>query len=146
MLTSESYLLAKGDGALAASHSVTTDANSATVIITRTLPSDFPDLVRQFVGETVTVVETQVWSLTDADAERHGTMSIEISGAPVTMKATTVIRKTATGAAVVINGQIKVAVPLIGGRVETHVLEHLADVIAEEQHIGVQWLAENPRK
>lgn len=141
MLTSESYLDAKGSGALTASHRVSSGPDSVTVVITRTLPSNFPDLVRQFVGETVTVVETQTWSTSETSSGRPGTMDIEISGSPVTMKATTLLTGNSAGSTVTITGQIKVAVPLIGSRVEVHVLEHLAGVIADEQAIGVQWLA-----
>jgi len=142
MLTSESYLASKGSAALTSSHHITTDSESITVVISRTLPSDFPDLVRRFVGETVTVVETQVWSTHIDTAGRRGTMNIEISGSPVAMKATTLLSATEMGSTVAITGQIKVAVPFVGGQVESHVLEHLAGVIADEQEIGVQWLAE----
>jgi len=143
MLTSQSYLEAKCADSIKGSHALASTTDSIEVTVTRTLPADFPDMVRQFVGDTVTVIETQVWSLLESKSGRTGSMNISIAGAPAKIVAELQLEASATGSRININGNVKVSVPLVGGRVESAIIDHLANVTALEQNVGDAWLREN---
>src|SRR5699024_11591131 len=64
-------------------------ARSFTVRTELSMPTDrVPDMVRPFVGSSVTIHETQSWSAPAADGGRQGTMTLEVAGTPAGLTAT----------------------------------------------------------
>ncbi len=69
-------------GASSASATVQGDPSGAFVVRTElAMPTDrVPDIVRPFVGSSVTVREEQSWSAPASDGSRTGTMKLDVAG------------------------------------------------------------------
>jgi hypothetical protein len=114
----------------------------ATVTTSRTLPSDrLPDFVRRFAGDTLTVRRVDRWGPAGDDGARDGTVSVEITGAPVRLTGRITLAADGHGARQQISGDLKAAVPLIGGKVEKAAQTPILAAIDKEQEVGADWLA-----
>jgi hypothetical protein len=124
-------------GTLGAEVSVTSD---------RELPTDtIPDFVRSFVGDTVTVRQQERWNPAGARGARTGTLSVEIVSTPVRFTGAIRLAAADTGRSTVesFEGELKAAVPLIGGRIEKATEPAIRAAIEVEQRTGTAWLAEH---
>lgn len=124
-------------GATTASSTVEGDPQQGpfTVRTELTLPTDrVPDMVRKFVGQTVTVRETQGWSAAESEGARTGTMSIEVVGTPASMTADLRLAPTGTGSSTVsIDGDLVAKVPLLGPRLEKAAVPYVSTVLRAEE-------------
>lgn len=101
------------------SSNVSTAGDKTRIISERVLPTDdLPDIARTFVGPTLTIAEVQVWGPPAADGTRTGELQVQIKGAPMTLKGSVRLSPTAAGSVQEIDGELKVSVPLIGGKLE----------------------------
>ncbi|PRY61265.1 uncharacterized protein DUF2505 [Knoellia remsis] len=103
------------------------ESGGRTVISTeRVLPTDnLPDIARGFVGDTLTVIESQTWGPAAADGSRSADLNLHIKGAPMTLRGTITLAPTATGSVEEIDAELKAGVPLIGGKLEKAAAEPL---------------------
>lgn len=123
-------------GASEASSSVEGDPAGAFTVRTQlALPTDrVPDIVRPFVGSSVTVREEQQWSAPAADGARSGTMNLEVVGTPASLKATLTLHAQAEAAATVeIDGDLVAKVPLLGARLEKAAVPYVSKVLRAEE-------------
>lgn len=97
--------------------------------------TDLPGFARTFAGETTQAVQRESW--TDRTG---GTLAIEAPGKPTESRGT--IRLAARGAQTVetVELEIKVKVPLIGGKLEKLMAEKVAAGMDAEREVGVAWL------
>ncbi len=119
---------------------VTESGGDTIVKVQREMPSDdVPDIARKFVGQTLTVVQTETWHPAKADGSREADVRGEISNTPVTLKGTAQI--TAAGASTVqsIELDVKVAVPLIGKKIEPFVVDAIRSGLQKEHELGKDW-------
>jgi hypothetical protein len=126
-------------------HDVTVESRdgAATVRSRRTMPTDqVPDLVRNLVGSTLTVVQVEEWGPADADGGRRGTVAVEVSGAPVRLEGTLRLAPAGGGTVETVDGDLKARVPLIGGRIEKAAEPAIRMAIETEQREGLAWLAQ----
>ena len=118
---------------------------SATITTKRTMPTDsFPDFVRSFVGESVQLVEVDTWQPAAADGTRAGTLSVEIAGTPVQMSAAMRLSpeggERRPGTVQSVDGELKVKVPLVGGKIEKAAEPAIRMAIRTEARVGQDWL------
>jgi hypothetical protein len=126
--------------ALSYSVEVSESGGDTIVKVQRELPSDdVPDIARKFVGQTLTVVQTETWHPAKADGSREADVRGEISNTPVTLKGTAQI--TATGASTMqsIELDVKVAIPLIGKKIEPFVVDAIRSGLQKEHELGRDW-------
>jgi len=100
------------------------------------LPTDrVPDVVRPFVGSSVTVREEQSWSAPQDDDSRRGTLALEVAGTPASLRATLTLSPAGeTSSIVEIDGDLVAKVPLLGARMEKAAVPYVSNVLrAEEQ-------------
>lgn len=99
------------------------------------LPTDrVPDVVRPFVGSSVTVHEEQSWSAPETDGSRHGTLNLEVAGTPASMKATLHLSPAGgAGSTVEIDGDLVAKVPLLGARMEKAAVPYVSTVLQAEE-------------
>lgn len=148
MMTDEAFLDAVCRATHAISHdaSVTEHAGGATVVTTRDLPTDgFPDFVRSFVGETITVVQTVTYAEEGADGRRDGDLMITMGTAPIGLKGSISIAPSAAGAdatTVVIDGELSSSVPFLGGKIEKAAEPSVRSAVRKEHETGLAWLAQ----
>lgn len=117
---------------------------TTTITTKRTVPVALPDFARKFLSPTNETTQTDVWNAPAADGSRDGVWNIAVAGAPVRMSGTVRLGPAgSTGCTNTIRGQLKVAVPLVGGRLEKMLVEQTGRVIDAEGEFGRRWLAEH---
>lgn len=96
-----------------------------------------PSFAKKFVGDTIHIVQREEWSsATDA------TLDVTIPGRPGHLKGTITLRPDGDGTVETVSGDLKVAIPLVGGKIEVLVGELLEHALQTEQRVGTAWLAE----
>lgn len=108
-------------------------AGTFTVVTTLEMPTDrVPDMVKPFVGSSVTVTETQCWQAPSADGSRTGTMQLDVLGTPagLTGELSMAGQEQTT---VVIDGELKARIPLLGAKLEKAALPYVAQVLRVEE-------------
>jgi len=143
MLADEEFQKRKcvATGALRHSVSIRTQDDRTVIVSTRELPSHhFPHFVRSMVGETLNVTETQDWGPSRADGTRHGTLTVEIAGAPVHLHATLSLAPCGPGSIENIEGDLKASIPFLGGKVEAAAAPAVMAAIRVEGETGSAWL------
>lgn len=113
-----------------------------TVTTRRQMPTtDVPAQFRALVGGNLEIREVQAWQAASGDV-RHGTLVVEVTGAPVRLTGT--LRMIATGAGsttVTIDADLKASIPFFGGAVEKAIAEAMRSAIRAEESAGAAWLA-----
>jgi hypothetical protein len=116
----------------------------AQVRVERTFPAEVPDFVRAFVGQTLTVVQTEVWEAPRPDGVRIAALQIQFTGLPASMKGSQTLERVGAGAHQLIRGELSVSIPFIGRRIEPEVAKAIVAAAAKEQETGRAWLARKP--
>ncbi|MCB7137150.1 DUF2505 domain-containing protein [Cellulosimicrobium marinum] len=116
-------------------------AGSFTVVVRRTLPTDqIPSHVRAFVGGRLEIRQAEAWE-PEGDDVRAGTVSLEITGAPVRLTGTVRLRAAPDGTTVQsYDGEVKASVPLFGGAIEEAAAEAVRTALSAEEDAGQEWL------
>ncbi|MFC7376295.1 DUF2505 domain-containing protein [Brachybacterium sp. GCM10030267] len=124
----------------------TADGDPAGAFTVRTelaMPTDrVPDVVRPFVGSSVTIHEVQTWSAPEADGSRSGTTKLEVAGTPAGMTAS--LRLTPAGeqaSGVVIDGELTAKIPLLGSRLEKAAAPYVTKVLCAEEKSAAKYQA-----
>ena len=114
MLTDQKFL----DEVCVASESLSYNASveDSVTKTSRTLPA--PESAARFTGPTVTVNEEVAWGNSSADGSRVGAITMTVLGQPVGFKATVRLEPGGRGSVVDIAGELKVAIPLLGRKLE----------------------------
>ena len=117
------------------------DGGGAVVTITREVPAAVPAALRSMVGETVEIVQTESWGAADDSGTRVAGLDIKITGQPVKMSGT--IRMAPQHGAVVsvVEGELKVAIPFFGKKVEPDIAKAILTAMSEEQRAATKRLA-----
>jgi hypothetical protein len=132
----------RATGAVGSEVSVDQTGGGATIRTNSELPTDqFPDFLKKFVGDTVHVVRVDTWGPAAADGARDGTIVVEIKGAPVRLTGTITLRPEGAETVEDVQGDLKAAVPLVGGKIEKVVAPSIQGAVAKEQEVGLRWLA-----
>ncbi|MEU8224000.1 DUF2505 domain-containing protein [Kribbella sp. NPDC048915] len=119
---------------------VSTSGTDTVVRVSREMPStDIPDMAKKFVGETLTVVQTETWHAPGADGSRTADVAGEISNTPVTLKGTARIAQQGAQTVQSINLDVKVAIPLIGKKLEPFVVDAIRSGLQKEHDLGHEW-------
>lgn len=100
-----------------------------------------PSIVAKFTGGTLNVVETIEWRAAAADGSRAGSILIEIPGQPVRLAGTVSIDRVSGGSAMVMAGDLRINVPLIGKKMEQSAAPAMAAGFRTHEHVGGRWLA-----
>jgi hypothetical protein len=104
------------------------------------LAYDLPDIARKFVGQTLTLVQTETWHPANADGSRDADVQGEVSGTPVRLKGTERIAAEGDSSAVQsIDLDVTVALPLIGRKIEPFVVDAIRSGLQKEHELGRSW-------
>lgn len=112
--------------------------DTMTVTVDQRRPADgIPSFARKFVGDTIHIRQHEEWhSTTDA------TLDVSVPGKPVHLRGTITLRPDGDGTVETVSGEIRVHVPMVGGRLEKLIGELLGHAFNAEQRVGRTWLAE----
>ena len=108
-----------------------------TVVVDQTQPAGgVPSFAKKFVGDEIRIVQRERWrDTTKAD------LDIEIPGKPGTMKGGITLVGDGTHTVQTVAGDIRVKLPLVGGRMEEMVGDIFRAALRTEQRTGAAWLA-----
>ncbi|MCW2812168.1 MAG: hypothetical protein JWP61_2626 [Friedmanniella sp.] len=113
--------------------------NGVTTHTSRTF--DAPDAVARFTGSQLSVVEDTVWSPAGAEDARTGTLTMNVTGQPVSLKGQIRIQPGGRGTLVDLTGDLKVAIPLLGRKLEQSTAPTVLAGFETQQSVGDRWLS-----
>ena len=96
-----------------------------------------PAFAKKFAGETTKAIQREEW----AD-HSGGSLTIETPGKPTSMSGTITLTGSDGGTVERVDLEIKVKVPLIGGKLESLMAEQVREGMDVEQQVGAAWLRE----
>jgi len=82
---------------------------------TRDISADLPGFAKKFLNPTTTIVQKEVWTLTD-DPTKKGVVEVQAKGLPMQMTGDIILKPTNDGSENILNYEIKVNIPLVGGK------------------------------
>jgi hypothetical protein len=101
--------------------------------------SRLPGAVRSILNGDLVVEREERWE--PAGAEYSGTSAVSISGVPGEIRGRSRVAPRGDGTELVITAQVKVSIPLIGGKLEKVVAEQVGKLLATEAEYAEKWLA-----
>jgi hypothetical protein len=137
MMTEQKYLeeVCEASGALSYHVSV----EGSTTRTSRTLPA--PDTAARFTGPELTVNDEIVWGTSSSDGSRSATVTMNVLGQPVTFKGNQQLSTGGRGSVVDVSGELKVAIPLLGRKLEESAAPAVMAGYRTQQEVGNRWLA-----
>lgn len=118
-----------GDGSQLVSREVG-EGGAVTVVVSRALPAGVPGFLQKFLPSDRRVTTTDAWAA--GDGERSGTWRAVIAGAPASMGGTMRITEAPGGSRYTIDGEVKVPVPILGGKAEGFIAEAVGKLAERE--------------
>lgn len=95
-----------------------------------------PAIAKKIAGDTTRALIEESW-----DGPGGGTLEITAPGKPTTAKGTITLIATDSGTSEVVELDVKVKVPLIGGKLESLMADNISSGMDVEQTVGAAWLA-----
>ncbi len=120
---------------------VDADETGGVVEVTRVLPAEVPDSVKALVGETVTVTQKEVWGPASGDGTRRADVTLQVKGQPATMTGSSTLGPAAEGSQLLISGDLKVKIPLFGGKLEKELAKAVTTALTKEHEVGREYLS-----
>lgn len=119
---------------------VTASGDDTVVRVERELPTDrIPDFAKKFVGSTITVIQTETWHRPAADGSRQADVRGEIRGTPASFTGTLALTPSGAKTVQAADLDVKVAVPLVGKKIEPFIAQAIEGSMVKEQEIGQTW-------
>jgi uncharacterized protein YndB with AHSA1/START domain len=139
MLTDRSFREQVCDAQRVLEKSVTIAPNGAGTTVTvdqKQRAAGIPSFAQKVVGDQIHIVQKESWTTaSDADLE------VGIPGKPGHLLGTVTLRPEGTGTVQTVTGEIKVNIPLVGGKLEKLIADMLARALDTENRVGHRWLA-----
>jgi len=137
MMTNQEYQ----EQVCVASEAIRYDVSVAgpTTHTSRTLPA--PDSASRFTGPELTVVEDNAWNAAEADGARTGSLTMNVEGQPVRLVGQLRLAPGGRGTTVTLTGELKVAIPLLGRKLEHAAAPAVLAGFNTQQRVGDRWLA-----
>lgn len=95
-----------------------------------------PSFAKKFTGETTRAIQVEEWPDTTG-----GSLRIDAPGKPSSIEGTIALVATGTGTTEVVELDIKVKVPLIGGKLEKLLADQVRNGMDVEHGVGKAWLS-----
>jgi hypothetical protein len=99
---------------------------------------DLPAFARTFAGDSTQAIQRETWT-----SASGGDLRIEAPGKPTSIGGTIRLEPDGAGTTEVVELEIKVKVPLIGGRLEKLMAEKVQAGMDLEHQVGQTWLKEH---
>lgn len=97
---------------------------------------DLPAIAKKIAGDTTQAVITEEWS-----EPTRGSISITAPGKPTKAEGTITLKPAGTGTTELVELEVKVKVPLIGGKLEQLMADNIDAGFDVEHQVGQAWLA-----
>jgi hypothetical protein len=113
---------------------------AVTLVVSRRLPDGVPGFLQRFLPSDRRVTTSDTWGPAEG-GERRATWKAEIAGAPARMGGTMRIEPLPTGSRYTIDGEVKVPVPIVGGKAESFIAEQVVRLAEAEAAVVEKVLA-----
>ncbi len=127
---------AQAGSPLRAESSVSDSGDGAIISVFRQMAINPPGFIKNFVGDTIGIQETQTWT-----SPTTATLLVEILKQPGDVRGTVRLTESGSSTVVTVDAQVAVRVPLVGGKVESYVAGILDLLLAKDEELGKAWLA-----
>lgn len=98
--------------------------------------TEVPSFARKLVGDELNIIQAESWS-----SPTNGTLQVSIPGKPGEMKGTITLVGDADGTTETVAVNVKASIPLIGGKIESFIVDILVRALRAETKVGREWLA-----
>lgn len=117
--------------------SITPAGDGMAVSVDQVQPaSGIPSFARKIVGDEIEILQREEWSsATDA------TLEVSIPHKPGHLKGTVTLREQGSGTVETVDAEIKVNIPMVGGKLEKLIADLLGSALRSEHRVGIAWLA-----
>ncbi|MFC5285908.1 DUF2505 domain-containing protein [Actinokineospora guangxiensis] len=127
-----------GPGAALVAHSEA--GGTVTYRLRQTVPAEhLPPIAKSVLRGDLVVERTETW--TPEGSGFTGTTTARVGGVPGEITGTYGLRDTASGCSWRTEGEVRVKVPLIGGKIEGVIAEQVTRLLAAEAAFTADWLA-----
>jgi Protein of unknown function (DUF2505) len=124
--------------ALRKSVSVGQDGGGMKVVVDMVQAAEgIPGFARKFVGDEIQLVQTEYWS--DIETAR---VEVVIPGKPGRMNGTVTVRESGGTTTETVHMEIRVGIPLVGGKIESLIADLLRKALRVENAVGRQYLTD----
>jgi Protein of unknown function (DUF2505) len=115
---------------------ITPDGSGADVRIEQAHGTDrIPSVAQKLVGDEIRFQQHESWATSsNADVE------VLIPGKPGEMHGTLALRQDGADVRQVVEMEVKVSIPLVGGKLEDMIAGFVGRVFDAQHHVGVKWL------
>lgn len=112
-----------------------------TVVTELKMPTDrVPDIARKFVGERISVEETQSWQAPEETGERSGTMRFTVAGLPVCVEGESRLLQEGDQSRLDVSGDLSAKIPLVGGKLEKAAVPYIGRVLQAEARAAQRYI------
>lgn len=94
--------------------------------------------IERFTGPTITVTDEVAWAEADGDT-RTGTTVVAVEGMPVTLRGTVTLAPSGEGASLTYDGDLTVAIPLLGPALERQAAPLLLEALSRQAEVAQTW-------
>ena len=117
---------------------ITPAGDGMTVKVDQYRPAtEVPSFARKLVGDEINILQEEEWT-----SQTDMKLLVSIPGKPGSMAGTVVLRGHDGGVTETVAVEVKVNIPLIGGKLEGFLGDTLLRALRAENKVGVRWLAE----
>jgi hypothetical protein len=96
-----------------------------------------PSFAKRFVGDEINIVQEEQWTSRTA-----GTVTVTIPGKPGEMAGDILVAEDDAGTTETVRMDVKVGIPLVGGKIEGLIADLLTKALRAENRVGREWLAQ----
>ena len=121
------------DGSRTVQHEVAADG-SVLLVVSRDLPEGGPGFLTRFLPKDGRAEQADSWGPA-VDGGRAGTWRAQITGTPARVTGTMRLEPTPTGTRYVVDGEVTVPLPLVGGRAESFLADMIGRLSAREADV-----------
>jgi uncharacterized protein YndB with AHSA1/START domain len=129
------------EGATAASVEADDRAGNPRIVSKRKVTVDLPGFAKKVMAPTNTVVQTDDWAAAAADGTRVCAYTVEVQGVPSRIDGTVTLSAEGGGTSQVVEAEVKVSIPLLGGRLERFAVDSATKLLAREAEFTARELA-----
>jgi hypothetical protein len=115
---------------------ITPNGAGMTVKVDQFRPAtEVPSFAKKLVGDEINIVQDEVWT-----SPTSASLEVTIPGKPGEMKGSIAIAPSPTGTVETVKVEVKVNIPLIGGKIEGFIADILVRALRAETKVGREWL------
>jgi hypothetical protein len=117
----------------------TVSVDGTSVTVDQTQSGDrIPGFAKKFVGDEIRILQEETWG-----SPLRGDITVTIPGKPGQIAGTATVEEVGSGVVERVVLEIRVGIPLVGGKIEGLVGDKLLKSLKTENEVGRRWLEEH---